>query len=182
MVSFLARFKMSKAVKVYNVSYSKKFPKPSIWHWQTAKLLAHYTRNKLFLMVFWPCIIVQTWIFTNLMHNFMYSIIILHRDPQHVSSIPVLVFRRTIVYLQYLVSSHSVCCHSVWEDTRYCKYTIVLLKMSTGILETCWGSWCNIIIEYIKLCIKLVKIQVRHKLSVPVSCYTDSLQFPSIIN
>jgi hypothetical protein len=33
---------------------------------------------------------------TNLMHNFIYSIITLHRDPQHVSSIAVLIFRRTI--------------------------------------------------------------------------------------
>jgi hypothetical protein len=24
-----------------------------------------------------------------------------------------------------------------WEDTRYCKYTIVLLKMRTAMLETC---------------------------------------------
>jgi hypothetical protein len=24
-----------------------------------------------------------------------------------------------------------------WDDTRYCKYTIVLLKMSTAMLETC---------------------------------------------
>jgi hypothetical protein len=34
---------------------------------------------------------------TNLMHNFIYSKIILHYDPQHVSSIAVLIFRRTIV-------------------------------------------------------------------------------------
>jgi hypothetical protein len=74
---------------------------------------------------------------TNLMHNFIYSIIILHPDPRHVSSIAVLVFRRTIVYLQYLVSSHSVCCHTEWDDTRYCKYAIVHLKMSTAMLETC---------------------------------------------
>jgi hypothetical protein len=38
------------------------------------------------------------------MHNFIYSIIVLHHDPQHVSSIAVLFFRRTIVHLQYLVS------------------------------------------------------------------------------
>jgi hypothetical protein len=50
---------------------------------------------------------------TNLMHNFIYSMIILHHDPQHVSSIAVLIFRRTIVHLQYLVSSQSVCCHTV---------------------------------------------------------------------
>jgi hypothetical protein len=43
---------------------------------------------------------------TNLMHNLMYSIIILHHDPQHVLGIAVLIFRRTIVYWQYLVSSH----------------------------------------------------------------------------
>jgi hypothetical protein len=64
-----------------------------------------------------------------------------------------------------IVTLISVCCHTVHrsradcsplligalhrecDDTRYCKYTIVLLKMSTAMLETCWGSWCNIIIE-----------------------------------
>jgi hypothetical protein len=125
------------------------------------------------------------------MHNSFYwiiiiiiIIIIIYHDPQHVSSITVLIFRRTIVYLRYLVSSRSVCCHPVhrlradclqsaqsalnrctgWqhterEDTRYRKYTIVLLKMSTVMLETCWGSWYNIIItiiEFKKLYIKLV--------------------------
>jgi hypothetical protein len=49
---------------------------------------------------------------TNLTHNFIYSIKILHHDPQHVSSIAVLIFRRTVAYLQYLVSSHTVCCHT----------------------------------------------------------------------
>jgi hypothetical protein len=84
---------------------------------------------------------------TNLMRNFIYSIIILHHDPLHVSSIAVLIFRRTNVYLQYLVSAHSVCRHPAWDDTRYCKYTIVLLKVITAMHETCWGSWCNINIE-----------------------------------
>jgi hypothetical protein len=41
---------------------------------------------------------------TNLMHNFIYSIIQ---------------------------------CHTECDDTRYCKYSIVLLKMSTAMLETC---------------------------------------------
>jgi hypothetical protein len=27
--------------------------------------------------------------------------------------------------------------HTEWDDTRYCKYTIVLLKMSAAMLETC---------------------------------------------
>jgi hypothetical protein len=140
---------------------------------------------------------------TNWMHNFIYSIIILHHDPQHVSRIAVLIFRRTIVYHQlnaqfYLFNNtitlwFSTCfehrcarlqednciftvsgivtlymlpysapiksgqqsdlnrCtvwqHTEWDDTRYCKYTIVLLKMSTAMLETCWGTWRNIIIE-----------------------------------
>jgi tryptophan-rich sensory protein len=74
---------------------------------------------------------------TNLMHNFIYSIIVLHHDRQHVSSIAVIIFRRTIVYLQYLVSLHSVWQHTECDDTRYCKYTFVLLKMSTAMLETC---------------------------------------------
>jgi hypothetical protein len=81
--------------------------------------------------------IVDPEFITNLMHNFSYSIIILHHDPQHVSSIAVLIFRRTIAYLQYLVLSHSVWQHTECDDTRYCKYTIVLLKMSTAMLETC---------------------------------------------
>jgi hypothetical protein len=71
------------------------------------------------------------------MQNFIYSIIILHHDPQLVSIIAVLIFRRTIVYLQYLVSSHSLWQHTECDVTIYCEYTIVLLKMSTAILETC---------------------------------------------
>jgi hypothetical protein len=27
-----------------------------------------------------------------------------------------------------------------WDDTRYCKYTIAPLKMSTAMFETCYGS------------------------------------------
>jgi hypothetical protein len=64
------------------------------------------------------------------MLSFIYSIITLHRDPQHVSSIAVLIFRRTIAYLQYLVSSHSVCCHTVHRlraDLRYFVRLLVLL-------------------------------------------------------
>jgi hypothetical protein len=57
---------------------------------------------------------------TNLMHNFIYSIIILHHDPQHVSIIAVLIFRRKIVYLQYMISSHSVCCHTVHRARADC--------------------------------------------------------------
>jgi hypothetical protein len=67
---------------------------------------------------------VLTWrleFITNLMHNFIYSVITLHHDPQHVSSIAVLIFRRTIVYLQNLVSSHSLWQHTEWDDTRYCR-------------------------------------------------------------
>jgi hypothetical protein len=63
--------------------------------------------------------------FINLMHNFIYSIIILHHDPQHVSSIAVLVFRRTIVYLQYLVLSHSVCCHTVHRSRAACSPLLI---------------------------------------------------------
>jgi hypothetical protein len=55
------------------------------------------------------------------MHNFIYSIIILHHDPQHASSIAVPIFRGTIVYLQYLVSSHSVCCHTVHRSRADCR-------------------------------------------------------------
>jgi hypothetical protein len=58
---------------------------------------------------------------TNLIHKFIYSIIILHHVPQHVSNIAVLIFRRIIVYLQYLVSSHSVWQHTECDDSRYCK-------------------------------------------------------------
>jgi hypothetical protein len=63
------------------------------------------------------------------MHNFIYSIIILHHDPQHVLNIAVLIFRRTIVYLQYLVSSHSVCCHPVHRLRADC----------SPMFETFWG-------------------------------------------
>jgi hypothetical protein len=53
------------------------------------------------------------------MHNFIYSIIILYHDPQQVSSIAVLIFKGTIVYLQYLVLSHTVWQQTVCDDTRY---------------------------------------------------------------
>jgi hypothetical protein len=62
---------------------------------------------------------------TNLMHNFIYSIIILHHDPQHVSSIAVLIFRRPIVYLQYLVSSNSICCHTVHRSRADCSPLVI---------------------------------------------------------
>jgi hypothetical protein len=62
---------------------------------------------------------------TNLMHNFICSIIILHHDPQHVSSIAVLTFRRTIVYLQYLVSSHAVCCLTVHRSRVDCSPLLI---------------------------------------------------------
>jgi hypothetical protein len=76
-------------------------------------------------------------------------------------------YRHTLPYsapiksgLQSALDRWTVWQHTEWEDTRCCKYTNVLLKMGTAMLETCWGSWSNIIIEYIKLCVKLVKIQV----------------------
>jgi hypothetical protein len=74
---------------------------------------------------------------TNLMHNFIYSIIILHHDPQHVSSVAVLIFRRTIVYLQYLVSSHTVCCHTVhrWNSIWY-RHTLYAAIQSVTIPDT----------------------------------------------
>ena len=93
---------------------------------------------------------------TNLMHNFFIpESYILHYTPRHVSSIVVLIFRRKIVYLQYLVSSHSLSCHTVhWlradcarygslqsvtiPDTVYIQFSF-LLKMSTTMLETCRG-------------------------------------------
>jgi len=68
-----------------------------------------------------------------------------------------LIFRRTIVLVQHLVSSVSLgeCSdhtlredsRNVWseqspkesDDTRCCTNTIVLLKMSTIVLETCRG-------------------------------------------
>jgi hypothetical protein len=62
---------------------------------------------------------------TNLMHNFIYSMIILHHDPQHVSSIAVLIFRGTIVYLQYLVSSHCVCCRPVHRSRADCRPLLI---------------------------------------------------------
>jgi hypothetical protein len=80
---------------------------------------------------------------TNVMHNFIYSIITLHRDPQHVSSIVVLVFRRTICIftlfgivtlcmlpssvpiksgLQSTLNQNTGWQHTECDDTRYCKY------------------------------------------------------------
>jgi hypothetical protein len=77
--------------------------------------LCHYMNLKTKLFKFLDLNLSPT-----LMHNFIYSIMILHHDPQHVSSFAVLIFRRTIVYLQYLVSSHSVCCHTVHRSRADC--------------------------------------------------------------
>jgi hypothetical protein len=88
------------------------------------------------------------------------------------------------------------------DDARYCKCTIVLLKMSTAMLETCWGSWCNIIIEEIKLCVKLVinsslflsctlylifsvnlcNLFGSRKLSCPIMCFSVTSNMTFLIN
>jgi hypothetical protein len=39
--------------------------------------------------------------------------------------------------LQSALDRCTVWQYTEWDDTRYCKYTIVLLKMSTAMLETC---------------------------------------------
>jgi hypothetical protein len=39
--------------------------------------------------------------------------------------------------LQSALNRCTVWQHTEWDDTKYCKYTIVLLKMSTAMLETC---------------------------------------------
>jgi hypothetical protein len=93
---------------------------------------------------------------TNLMHNFIYSIITLHLDTQHVSSIAVLISRRTIciftVFTEQtprsplLIGALDGSIQSVTiADTV--NIQIVLLKMSTAMLETCWGSRCHVITE-----------------------------------
>jgi uncharacterized membrane protein len=87
----------------------------------------------------------------NLMHNFIYSIIILHRDPQHVSSIAVLIFRTTIciftvsgiVTLCMLPYSAPIKSGALYGSIQSMmipdtvNIQIVLLKMSTAMLETC---------------------------------------------
>jgi hypothetical protein len=81
---------------------------------------------------------------TNLIHNFIYSIKTLPRDPQHVSSIAVLIFRRTVCIftvsgivtlymlpssvptnsgLQTAISRYTGWQHIECDDARYCKYT-----------------------------------------------------------
>jgi len=77
--------------------------------------------------------------------------------PLHVSSTIVLIFSRTAVSVQHLVSSLSLgdrsthvtsgqsSCNlcteqSQSDNTRCCTNTIVLLKMSTLVLETCGGT------------------------------------------
>ena len=78
----------------------------------------------------------------------------LKKNPLHVSSTIVLIFRRTIVLVQHLVSLGDCSVHRLREDSsnlcteqspkdsddiRCCANTIVLLKMSTTVLETCRG-------------------------------------------
>jgi hypothetical protein len=67
---------------------------------------------------------------TNLMHNFIYSIIILHHDPQYVSTIAVLIFSPLLIgALHGSIQSVTI------PDTV--NIQIVLLKISTAMLETC---------------------------------------------
>jgi hypothetical protein len=69
----------------------------SVWRPSMEKWNIKWT-YKIDLMGFWPCISIlsRLELITNLTHRFLYFIIILHRDPQHVSSIVVLIFRRKI--------------------------------------------------------------------------------------
>jgi hypothetical protein len=79
------------------------------------------------------------------MHNFIYSIITLHRDPQHVLSIVVLIFRKTICI--FTVSVIVTLCmlpsgalHGSMQSVTIpdtVNIQIVLLKMSTAMFETC---------------------------------------------
>jgi len=94
--------------------------------------------------------ITDSLFFTNFMHAlYIYYI------PLHVSSTTVLIFRRTIVWTQHLVSSlwvtvqctgyvttRNLCTEQPpkeCDDTRYCTNTTVLLKMIIIVLETCRG-------------------------------------------
>ena len=82
------------------------------------------------------------------------SLLYIYYIPLHVSSTVMLIFRRTFVLVQHLVSSLSLgdcSIHRLQEDsrplvtcvlsddTRCCTDTIVLLKMSIIVLETCRG-------------------------------------------
>ena len=100
--------------------------------------------------------IMIVFFFIKLIHKFF---ILIHYTPVHVSSTIVLIFRRTIVLTQHLVSSLSLGDCSVHrlradessrnlcteqsprdsDDTRCCVNTIVLLKISTVVLEKCRG-------------------------------------------
>jgi hypothetical protein len=85
------------------------------------------------------------------MHNFIYSILTLHCDPQHVLSIAVLIFRRTIciftvsgiVTLCMLPPSAPIKNGALYGNIQSVmipdtvNIQIVLLKMSTAMLETC---------------------------------------------
>jgi hypothetical protein len=45
--------------------------------------------------------------------------------------------QKTIKLWQSALNRCTVWQHTEWDDTIYCKYTIVLPKMSTAMLETC---------------------------------------------
>ena len=113
--------------------------------------IGHTCRIIFVLLTVHPNIMIvfflPTWC-TNYLFWYIYYI------PLHVSSTIVLIFRRTIVWTQYLVSSLSLGDRSVHrysrnlrteqspeesDDTICCTNTIVLLKMRTVMLETCGG-------------------------------------------
>jgi hypothetical protein len=83
------------------------------------------------------------------MHSFIYSIITIHSDPQHGSSIAVLIFRKTIgiftvsgiVTLEQMSGLMLLKCGVLMFSSVTIPDTvniqIVLLKISTEMLETC---------------------------------------------
>ena len=111
--------------------------------WMKKKYLFHSIRSTIQKSFFF---------FTNLMHKFFFPYI--YYIPLHASSTIVLIFRSIIVLTQHLVSSLSLgdsrhlCTEQSpkeSDDTRCCVNTIVLLKMSTVVLETCKGMYRNVI-------------------------------------
>ena len=70
---------------------------------------------------------------------------VMYYTPVHVSSTIIFIFRRTIVLVQHHRLREDS--RNLWsqqspkesDDTRCCTNTIVLLKMSTVVLETCRG-------------------------------------------
>jgi hypothetical protein len=93
------------------------------------------------------------------MHSFIYPIITLHRDPQHVSNIAVLIFRRTI-FIFAVSGIVTLCMLSSCAPIKLCIKLVI--KSSLFLRRTSLSNWVRhfsagfyvATINFVVVCIK----------------------------